>query len=230
MAYKAHYLARRNPATPAEGWPRLWRSHAAFAGQFGQIGGRFLSVMQCSRVLDKDFPGASTGYDGVAVLAYQTREDAQMQLPPDIRVKIDADELRVFDGYVANFFMNSREHVVQDKGFDRARGRAALISFLRGTPGVSRETLTRAWCDRHAGDIPGVVRAVVNEIDGNAPPGYECDAVAELWFPSADEALASFAHSSRRAELDKQMDAVRLPNPVQMFTYVTHSWSAPTAG
>ena len=228
MAYKGHYLARRNPATTAEGWPRLWRSHAAFAGQFGQIGGKFLSVMQCSRVLDKNFPGASTGYDGVAVLAYPTKEDSQMQLPPDIRVKIDADELRVFDGYVVNFFMNSREHVAQDKGFDRARGRAALIAFLRAKPGVSREALAKAWIESHAGDIPAVTRAVLNEIDGQAPPGYECDAVAELWFPSADEALASFASSAKRAELDKHMDAFRLPNPVQMFTYVTHTWSAPT--
>ena len=92
MGAKWLYLARRNPATPEDEWPRLWRSHAAFAAQFGGVGSKFTRVLQCSRVLDAPIPGASKTHDGVAVLSCASFDDINVSLPPDVRAKIDQDK------------------------------------------------------------------------------------------------------------------------------------------
>ena len=242
MAYKLLYLARRNPAATAAEFPKLWRSHAAFVGQFGAVGNRFTRVMQCSRALDE--PGiaaASAAYDGVAVLTCPTLEDTQTQgLPPDVRAKVDVDEQRVFGGLVEDFSMRAAEHVLMDRGFDAARERAAVITFMRARPGTTRAALCKDLKERHAAAllaIPAVarsaVRYVLNEVSGQPPAGYQFDAVSELWFPSVAEAVAAHADPAARAALsalEKQLDPLRdAAGNVMMFTRVTHTWTAPQA-
>jgi hypothetical protein len=238
MGHKMIYLARRNPVATAAEFPKLWRSHAAFVSQFGSVGSRFTQVMQCSRVLDvPGVAGASQDYDGVAVLSCPTLEDTHTQgLPPDIRVKVDADERRVFDGLVEDFTMRAREHVLLDAGFDAARERAALITFMKARPGTGREALARAWCENHgpallaAPAIAGrAVRYVLNEIVEQPPAGYDYDAISELWFQSVADAVAALADLATQAAIHRHTEVLDPARHVQMFTRITHTWTAPKA-
>ena len=239
MGYKMIYLARRNPVASAAEFPKLWRSHAAFVSQFGSVGSRFTQVMQCSRVLDTPgIAGTSQDYDGVAVLSCPTLEDTRTQsLPPDIRVKVDADERRVFDGLVEDFTMRAREHVLLDAGFDAARERVALIIFMKARPGISREALAKDFRDKRWPALQAVpalaqraVRCVLNEIVERPPAGYDYDAIAELWFASAADAVAALSDPAAQAAMSKQLNEVSDPaRSVQMFTRITHTWTAPKA-
>lgn len=240
MGYKMIYLARRNSAsapTPAE-FPKLWRSHAAFVGQFGSVGSRFTQVLQCSRVLDTPgVAGVTQDYDGVAVLSCPTLEDTHVQgLPPDIRLKVDADERRVFDGLVEDFTMRAREHVLLDSGFDAARERAALITFMKARPDTGHEALVRAWREKHGPALLAVpaiagraVRCVLNEIVEPPPAGYDYDAISELWFGSVADAAAALADPGTHAAMHRQTEVLDPARGVQMFTRITHTWTAPGA-
>jgi hypothetical protein len=238
MGHKMLYLARRNPVATAAEFPKLWRSHAAFVSQFGAVGSRFTQVMQCSRVLDAPgVAGTSQDYDGVAVLSCPTLEDTHTQgLPPDIRVKVDADERRVFDGLVEDFTMRAKEHVLLDTGFDAARERAALITFMKARPGTGREALARSWRENLGPSLLAVpaisgraVRYVLNEIVEQPPAGYEYDAISELWFSSVAEAVAALADPGTQAVMHRQMEALDPARNVQMFTRITHTWTASKA-
>ena len=239
MGYKMIYLARRNPVATAAEFPKLWRSHAAFVSQFGSVGSRFTQVMQCSRVLDvPGVAGASQDYDGVAVLSCPTLEDTLTQtLPPDIRVKVDTDERRVFDGLVEDFTMRASEHVLLDAGFDAARERAALITFIKAKPGVSGAALAQDFREKRwpaLRALPGmahsVVRCVLNEIVEKPPAGYEYDAISELWFASVADAVSALSDLAVQAAMSGQPADVHDPaRTVQMFTRITHTWTAPKA-
>ena len=239
MIAKRFYIAYRNPSATSAEWPKLWRSHAAYVSQFGSVGAKFTRVMQCSRVVDGSaIPGGDARCDGIAVLSCPSLEESvTADLPPDVRAKIDTDELRVFATLVEPVSMTALEHVVADNGFDAARERAGVITFLKARAGVSRAELARIWKEQVAPALLAsaamkgkVVRCVLNESVGETPPGCDYDAVAEVWFADASTATAAFAAagadgtlSRLDASLDKLVDATRT---LKVLTRVTHTWSA----
>jgi uncharacterized protein (TIGR02118 family) len=216
-------------------WPRAWRSHAVFAGQFPVIGGRISSLFYCARIPEPtldgapfDPPGASAAYDGVAVVASPSAEDLGGELSAQDRARIDADELRVFDANTPNFSFRCRESLAYGA---ETGGPAAVIRFLARRPGAEADDFQARWRGRHAelairtSDGSGcVVRYVHDEFIAPPPPGYPFDGVAETWFSSAEAAARSFvdpAFARVAQDLEQFCDAQR---SVTLLTQVVHRW------
>jgi EthD domain len=214
--FKVIYLARRNPSVKAEDWPRAWRSHAAYAGQFPIIWAEFSSIFYCARVLQPsldgvpfDPPAAARDYDGVALVSSPTADGLPREMPPEVAAKIDEDELRVFNTYVRNFSFRCREVLVHGGAPDKA----AVMRLLARKNGTSPEEFFAHWNGsyadnaRRAADASGtVVRYVQNRVLEEPPTGYPFDAVTETWFASTEHAARSFVDGAL-APLARELSA-----------------------
>jgi hypothetical protein len=232
--FKVVYLAKRNPSVKAEDWPRAWRSHAAYAGQFPVIWSDFSSIYYCARVLQPSIDGAlfeppeaARDYDGVALVSSPTEESLPREMPPDVAAKIDQDELRVFSTYVRNFSFRCKEVIVHGAAPDKA----AVMRLLARKTGLSREEfLTHcngkyAHSAKRAADASGkVVRYVQNQVLEDPPTGYPFDAVTETWFARTEDATASFVDGAL-APLAQELSAFcDLNRSVTLLTSVIMRW------
>jgi len=231
---KMLYLARRNPSISAEDWPRTWRSHAAYAATILTLDARLSSLFYCSRILEPmlggapfDPPGAARDYDGVAIVASDTDEVPQADMTPEVRAKIDQDELRVFSTYVPRFSFHCEE-VLSHGG---APGKAAVIRFLARKQGTSREEFSEHWSGRHADtarravDASGMVTRYVHDaLIQEPPPGYPFDGITETWFASDEDAVRSFVDDAL-SPLTRDLCAFCDRDcGVTLLTSVIHRW------
>lgn len=234
MDFKLIYLARRNPSIALQDWPRAWRSHAVFASQFPVIGGRIDSLFYCSRMAQPTLdgapfepPGASVDYDGVAVVSSPSAADLGGELSAEDRVRIDQDELRVFDAQTPAFSFRCRETLVHGG----ARGPAAVIRFLARRAGDPPDAFRMRLGQRHAeiakqaaAAAGTVTRYVHDELIEPPPPGYPFDAITETWFASPDDAVRSFADLALQP-IARDLAAFCDPErSVTLLTQVIHRW------
>lgn len=234
MDFKLIYLARRNPSIALEDWPRAWRSHAVFASQFPVIGGRISSLFYCSRLASPtldgapfDTPGASLDHDGVALISSPSAEDLGGELSAEDRVRIDQDELRVFDAQTPSFSFHCRETLVHGG----APGHAAVIRFLARKAGSSRDAFRERLSQGHAdiatraADAAGTVtRYVHDDLVEPPPPGYPFDGITETWFASPDGAVRSFADDALAPVTQDLAGFCDLERSVTLLTRVVHRW------
>lgn len=232
--FKVIYLAKRNPSVKAEDWPRAWRSHAAYAGQFPVIYAQFSSIFYCARVLQPsidgvpfDPPGAARDYDGVALVSSPIADGLPRELPPEVAPKIDEDELRVFSTYVRNFSFRCKEVVVHGGVPEKT----AVMRFLVRKSGLSPEDFFAHWngsyadSAKRAADASGtVVRYVQNQVLENPPAGHRFDAVTETWFARPEDAARSFVDGTL-APLGRELSAFcDVGRSVTLLTSVILRW------
>ena len=234
MQFKLIYLARRNPAISEEDWPRAWRSHSRFIGQFPSIGAAVESLFYCGRIyrpmLDGapfEPAGATRDYDGVALVAAESRATLSGKLSAEDRARIDEDERRVFSTSAPEFSFYCQESLV----YGGAPGQAAVIRFLVREPGSTAEAFAERWSRSHAhiatraaGLAGTVLRYVHNSTIEPPPPGYPFDGVAETWFANGEEAARSFADGPF-AEIEQDLaDFCDMDRSVTMLTDVVYRW------
>ncbi len=231
MPIKRIYLTRRNPAIPAEEFPREWRRHAALAASFSRVNNRYTRVAQCTR-FDAEGALPANDFAGVALLWMRSLEIAlEVNHDPEVIQRLRPDEVRVFGMEVVHCAMFAQESVLRDEGCPVA---TVLIEFLRRAPGSTREDFARAWeaygRAMVAGGLPGadVARYTHNLVVGTPPPGYEFDGVAETWFDSEQAALRHVAPGGAWAQaVGRRAGFCQEEATVAMPTRVTHAWSAP---
>ncbi len=184
---KVVYLARRNPRLSRDEFPGRWRQHSLLAGSMPSIRPGFAQVAQCINLYDREVvPRATLDYDGVNLLTlvdpafasipWQSDEVLELVLP---------DELATFDGYVRHFSLTTQEHVVVE-GPMRPY---CLILFLKRDRTLDMEAFAKKLMKVHGTMAQGSPRAVVNIVT-DRQPGYNYDAVTELWFDTQEHAQA----------------------------------------
>lgn len=234
MDYKLIYLARRNPQIAPQDWPRAWRSHAVFASQFPVLGARISSLFYCSRIYQPaidgapcDPPGASTDYDGAAIVASPSSEGLGGQLTDEARAQIDADERRVFAAQTPTFSFQCQEVLAHGA----VQGPAAVIRFLARRPELSPDAFQARWNGAHAAIATaaadhsgGVTRYVHDLLREPPPPGYPFDGIAETWFASAEAATRSFTSQAFAPVRDDLADFCDANRSVALLTHVIHRW------
>lgn len=182
---KLIYLARRNPDLTREEFPDRWRQHSLMAGSFPSIRPGFKQVAQCLNTYDRtEVPRADLDYDGVNLLTMDSEKTARSTLMDDEAMAfLEADELKTFATYVRYFtFIATGEIVSQGPMKDYC-----LITFLKRERKVERAAFLEAITQAHQAMAGGQRRAVVNEVLDRMP-GYNFDAITELWFASEEEA------------------------------------------
>jgi uncharacterized protein (TIGR02118 family) len=233
MEFKLIYLAKRNPSIRAEDWPRTWRSHAVFASQFKSVGAKFSRVLYCSRILEtaedgtpSGPPGASLEYDGAAFCSSPSVESVRGVSDPEVKAKIDQDELRVFSTYVREFSFRCKEVLVHGG----EPGHAAVIRFLARKSGTSGSNFHSHWGERHAAlakkafESGVLTRYVHNRLIEEPPPGYPFDGIVEMWFDSAEDAKQSFSEGMLAPLVQDLPAFCDIERSVTLLTYVTHRW------
>jgi hypothetical protein len=156
----------------------------------------FVQVAQCINVYDRTtVPRASLEHDGVNILTLADPAFATTMWQSDeVQELILPDELQTFDTYVRYFSLVTRENVV----IDRPMAPFCLLLFLKRDRHLSEDDFIAALCAAHGRMAGHGGRAVVNCVV-DRPPGYNFDAVTELWFAS-EEAAAAFLTSPAYAE------------------------------
>lgn len=228
MTYKLVYLARRAKTVARADWPRTWKSHAIFASQFPVLEAGIDWMRYCNRVDDADVPGLSTEHDGVSVAGSQTLEALNgAGFTPEDRARIDEDELRVFDMLTPNFTFYCEEQLV----VPGTTGDAAVFSFLARRPEMSHAEFDARWAGSHAeiaadafASLGLGTRYVHNRPLHDPLPLFPFDGIVEAWFPTVDDAVATFRGSALdplRRDLAEFCDFSR---SAVVLTSVCHRW------
>ena len=229
-ATKVIYLARRNPKLTREEFPARWRQHSLLAGSMPSIRSGFAQVAQCLNVYDRAVVArASLAHDGVNLLTLTDPSFATAMWQSDeVQELILPDELQTFDTYVRYFSLVTRETVVAGGSM----APVCLITFLKRDRHLSIDGFIKALCAAHGETAEGLGRAVVNEVT-DRPPGYNYDAVTELWFPDI-ESGARFLGSAAYAEnyLPERMKIADEWRTLTMWTRINYARPAlePVAG
>jgi hypothetical protein len=189
---KVVYLARRNPRLSLEAFPDRWRQHSLLAGSMPSIRPGFAQVAQCINLYNREIvPRATLEYDGVNLLTLTDPAYASIPWQSDeVLELILPDELATFDGYVRHFSLTTLEHVVADGPMQPY----CLILFLKRDRTLGLDAFASAIVAAHGKLAPGAARAVVNIVT-DRQPGYNYDAVTEIWFASTEQAK-DFINSS----------------------------------
>ena len=218
---KLAYLAKRNPALTAAEFAMRWRQHSLLAGSMPAIRPGIAQTAHCLNLYDRTvFARASLEYDGVNFLTLTEPDVALSMWQHDEALELlQPDELETFSTYARHFTLTTHEHVASPG--DMAH--FALIFFLKRDRATAPRDFVDALVGAHATVAGGTRRAVVNEVT-DRQPGYNFDAVTELWFTCEDEAreftrAAPFAQTylRRRAELCDEM------RTVAMMTRLSHA-------
>jgi hypothetical protein len=224
---KLAYLAKRNPSLTVAEFATRWRQHSLLAGSMPSIRPGIAQTAHCLNHYDRSLFARSTlEYDGVNFLTLTDASIALSMWQPDEALELlQPDELETFSTYARHFTLTTHEHVAS-AGPMRHHN---LIFFLKRDRRVALDDFTNALVEAHAGMADGTRRAVVNEVV-DRQPGYNFDAVTELWFDSGDELrdftrAAPFAEAylGRRAELCDEM------RTVAMATRLSHARPAISA-
>ncbi len=182
---KVIYLAKRNPRLSREEFPARWRQHSLLAGSCPSIRPGFSQVAQCINVYDRTVvPRASLEYDGVNLLSFLAPHFAPAVWESDeVHELLLPDELETFDTYVRYFSLPALEHIVSPGG----RAPYCLINFLKRDLRLGMDEFAQAIAEAHGAAANGTRRAVVNLVTDRMP-GYNFDAVTEMWFNDLDDA------------------------------------------
>lgn len=222
-AFKYIYLARRGPTISAEDWPRAWRAHAKFASQFPVIGNHLEGVVYCARLYA---PGTTQDCDGVAI-ASSAEPFLSIEMRPQDRARLDADELRTFGAYVPTFAFNCRETLI----LDRAPGDAAVIRFLARKADISRDTFLARWhgtcadtAKRVIETVGAVTRHAYNTLTEAPPPGYPFDGIVETWFRDSDAASASLTDDALAPLMREFAALCDMTTSVTLLAHVIYRW------
>ncbi|MEV6900321.1 hypothetical protein [Amycolatopsis sp. NPDC051372] len=220
-ATKLAYLAKRNPALSVPEFAARWRQHSLLAGSMPAIRPGIAQTAHCLNLYDRSvFARATLEYDGVNFLTLTDPGVALTMWQPDEAMELlQPDELETFSTYARHFTLTTHEHVVSEGKMQHY----CLIFFLKRDRGFTLEAFTRALAEAHGVMADGARRAVVNAVF-DRPPGYNFDAVTELWFESEDEVREftrartfADAYLGRRAELCDEM------RTVAMMTKLNHA-------
>lgn len=218
--WKMIYLARRNPALAAEDFPQAWREHSALGRQCRNVQDKVLGVTQCSRLLGPSarFPGFCVDYDGVNLMVLRDRDvAADIWDDDETRRIMRPDELRVFSTYVRNFALTCREVMIRAA----PQTEVCVIGFLRWRAGAGVPTEMQGFGESFA--WARASRLVWNEVQGEAPPGYDYDAVIECWFESVEALTDAFAGCDPLAQLPTALASrVDVASSLCLATHVTH--------
>lgn len=187
---KSIYLAKRNSRLTREEFPWRWRQHGLMGSSFPSLRVNNPEVAQLCNVFDREvLARSSLEYDGANLVTHARPEDAVgMWQNADVIDHLMPDELETFSTYVRHFTLVTRVEAIKDS----TPSQFCVLTFLKAARGVSRELLSERVSALHdsvsADAESGTGRVVVNHVV-DRPPGYDFDAVVELWFP--DLATAS---------------------------------------
>jgi len=189
-ATKVVYLARRNPRLSREEFPARWRQHSLLAGSCQSIRSGFAQVAQCINLYDRAIvPRANLDFDGVNLLSFVAPHYADAVWQQDeVHDLLLPDELQTFDTYVRYFSLTALEHVVSPGPMTPY----CLIHFLKRDPRIDPAEFAEALAGAHGKVADGKRRAVVNLVTDRMP-GYNFDAITEVWFADLDDARAFLA-------------------------------------
>lgn len=213
------------PRARSGGFPQAWREHSALGQQCRNLQDKVCGVVQCSRLLDLDLPGATRDYDGVNLLGLRDLAVASdLWNDAETLAIMRPDEPRVFSTYVRNFTLTCSEHVVRDA----TRTDCALFGFLRRRADVSTDAFGTAWLDERPAwtDAPALrvaTRIIHNHVVQEPPRGYEYGGIAEWWFDSVQGLQEAFITGSIAAGLPQAYANLIDPGAsVFIATHVTH--------
>jgi len=127
------------------------------------------------------------------------------------------DEPRVFSTYVRDFTLVAQERVLVD-GEETG---VCLVLFLRAAPG--RRLQAHDLAAAPAAPWAAATRLVWNEVECERPPGYEYDAIVEVWYASVDAVATAFGGKPVWAHLPGNLsEKIDVAHSVCMLTHVTH--------
>ncbi|HVV31541.1 MAG TPA: hypothetical protein VHC41_11735 [Mycobacteriales bacterium] len=223
---KQVYFAKRNPSTTHAQFLQNWKQHAALAGRFPSIVGRFTGVVQCRRTDEAASLDVDQDHDGVNIL---TCKDLLAASTVDDDPNIDTmltDELRVFSRYVRESTITAVEDVLVRGPV----GTLVLLELVTRRPGVTLPAFVSAWTGDYASRLmqserfgDRVSRFVHNAVIFPTPPDYPYDGLAELWIDSAASAaeLIQQSDAAHAATGDGAFDISR-----RLLLQVNHAWEA----
>jgi hypothetical protein len=220
-ATKVVYLARRNPSLSIADFPARWRQHSLLAGSMPSIRPGFAQVAQCINLYDRAVvPRAALNYDGVNLLTLSGPEFATLMWQSDeVQELILPDELATFASYVRYFSLTTLEYPVSDSPMRPF----CLISFLKRDRKLGMEEFKTALIDAHAEMARGKRRAVVNIVT-DRQPGYNFDAITELWFESEADAIETTQCTSYvNAYLPRRLEICDEWRTVVMMTRINYA-------
>jgi hypothetical protein len=217
--WKRAYLVRRNPRLTAEEFPKRWKQHSDLGRTFPDVVARNQRVVYClaNKALGERI-GASREYDGVGLLRLRSPEalDGENADPTAIPT-MRADELKVFHQHVFNSAVLTEEHILKPG----ADGKVAVLSFVRRRLGLSREAFQAAWLAapiEHAEKVRKHVKGLVIR-----EPTVDFDGLAETWFDSTEDAVATWTDRGFRDALDAgEKDLVDPAATMRFLTETCH--------
>ena len=215
------YLAKRNPRLSREEFGPRWRQHSLLAGSCMSIRQGFAQVAQCINVYDREVvPRASFEYDGVNILSFQEQHFVQAVWQKDeVHDLLLPDELDTFSTYVRYFTLAADGHIVSPGPMQPF----CLLHFLKRDRRLSMEEFANGLADAHAAVGAGGRRAAVNLVTDRVP-GYNFDAVTELWFADLDDARAFFAAEAWTGTYLGQRDRLcDEPRTLTMWTRINYA-------
>ncbi len=232
MAYKLLYLARRAPTVAWEDWPRTWRSHAIFAGQFPAMSGTIDWMRYTTRVDDPALGvlPVSSEHDGVSVAEAPELDTFYGRgFSPEQRVLIDQDELRVFDRYTPDFSFYCSE----TRAVEGPLGEAAVFRFLRRKADISRDAFEAhlkgeyaQLCAEAAGTL-GAQRWSLNATIDTPPRDFPFEAIDECWFATVEDAAHALKTPTMARLTENLAKVCDMERNIAMLTRPTHRWPKP---
>lgn len=221
--WKMIYLARRNPALAEKEFAPAWREHSALGRQCRNVQDKVVGVTQCTRLgMDGQafaLRGVNQDYDGVNLLRLRDLGVAtDIWNDPETRTIMRPDELRVFDRYVRDFTLVAHERVVHDGPL----GEAILFAFIPRAPELAMQAFLEALVlTLNSLSLTG--RVVLNAVEAERPPGFDFDAIIEVWFADANAMQAAFGQRDVREQLAASIGTMcQLDKAVLMAAGVSH--------
>ena len=203
MGIKLFTFGRRLEGTSAEEFHAHWRDvHAGLLAVEPTLR-RHVRRFELNHRLPEDYlrdrvrpEGTGAGYDGVAVLWFDSMDAFQAMLaePAHAAVAADSAEFREDEQLLV---LTHEPEVIVDKGTRSSAG-AKMLCILRRNPALGRDVFHDHWLHHHGGlfqRIPELNAPLLgyDQNHGLDLPGAEFDGVTEQWFASYDTFLGSLS-------------------------------------